>query len=318
MQPTPTMRAFGCGCFLMVAAAQAAQAQLFRSSVDVVGLTVTVSDARGQEITGLTAEDFAVYEDGVQQHVSLFGSETVPLDVALVLDTSSSMHAVQPAVKRGARALLTKLRHGDRALVVDVKQRIQIRAGLDAGLSHVVASINDLSSSGSTALHDGLYMSLQEFARERRQRPEIRRQALVVFSDGVDTASHVRFEDVSELARALDVTIYTITMHDGQLAQAVARNTEVRRAAWEMRALTFDTGGRAFVPSTAVELEGVYDAIARELINQYTMAYVAPAAAASQKQTVRRISIRLIPPAQGVPRTRTSYLANHGQAERGR
>ena len=67
-------------------------------------------------------------------------------------------------------------------------------------------------------------MSLQEFARERRQRPEIRRQALVVFSDGVDTASHVRFEDVSELARALDVTIYTITMHDGQLPQAIARN----------------------------------------------------------------------------------------------
>jgi Ca-activated chloride channel homolog len=314
MKPTPTMRAFGCGCFLMVAAAQAAQAQIFRSSVDIVGLTVTVTDARGQEITGLTAEDFAVYEDGVPQQVSLFGGEKVPLDVALVLDTSSSMHAVQPAVKRGARALLSKLRQGDRALVVDVKQRIQIRAGLDADLSHVVASINDLSSSGSTALFDGLYMSLREFARERRQRPEVRRQALVVFSDGLDTASHVRFEDVSELARALDVTIYTITMHDGQLPQVVSRNTEVRRAMWEMRALTVDSGGRAFFPSKPPELEGVYDAIARELVNQYTLAYAAPAA--SRQQALRRISIRLLPPAQGVPRTRTSYLANHGQAGR--
>ena len=55
MKPTPTMRAFGCGCFLMVAAAQAAHAQIFRSSVDIVGLTVTVTDARGQEITGLAA-----------------------------------------------------------------------------------------------------------------------------------------------------------------------------------------------------------------------------------------------------------------------
>jgi hypothetical protein len=102
-------------------------------------------------------------------------------------------------------------------------------------------------------------------------------------------------------------------MHDGQLTQVIERNTEVRRAMWEMRALTFDTGGRAFVPSTAVELEGIYDAIARELVNQYTMAYVAPAA--SQKQTLRRISIRLLPSAQGVARTRTSYLAN--QAKRG-
>jgi Mg-chelatase subunit ChlD len=103
--------------------------------------------------------------DGVQQQVSFFGNEDVPLDVPRALDTSSSMHAVHLAVKSGARALLTKLREGDRALVVDVKQRVHVRAGLKAGLSHVVASINRLSTDGSTALCDGLYMSLQEFAR---------------------------------------------------------------------------------------------------------------------------------------------------------
>ena len=307
MQLTTTMLSLGCVCFLMVAGAQPAHAQVFRSRIDMVGLTVTVTDARGQEITGLTADNFVVYEDGVQQHVSLFGSEKVPLDVALVLDTSSSMHAVQPVIKKGARALLGKLRDGDRALVVDVKQRIQIRAGLDADLSQVVASIDGLSPNGSTALYDGLYMSLQEFARERRQRPEIRRQALVLFSDGLDNASHVRFEDVSELARSLDVTIYTITLHDGQLPQMIARNAEVRRPIWEMRALASDTGGRSFFPSKAGELQAIYDTIARELGNQYTLAYVAPAA--GQQQALRRIAIRLLPPAQGVPRTRTSYLA---------
>ena len=307
MQLTTTVLSLGYVGFLMVAGAQPAQAQVFRSRIDMVGLTVTVTDARGQEITGLTADNFAVYEDGVKQHVSLFGSEQVPVDVALVLDTSSSMHAVQPVVTKGARALLGKLRDGDRALVVDVKQRIHIRAGLDADLSQVVASLDGLSPSGRTALYDGLYMSLQEFARERRQRPEIRRQALVLFSDGLDTASHVRFEDVSELARSLDVTVYTITLHDGQLPQLIARNSEVRRPIWEMRALASDTGGRSFFPSKATELQAIYDTIARELVNQYTLAYVAPVAA--QQQALRRIAIRLLPPAQGVPRTRTSYLA---------
>ena len=86
----------------------------------MVGLTVTVTDAGGQAIAGLTADDFAVYEDGVQQQVSFLGNEDVPLDVALLPDTSSRMNAVQPAVKSGARALLTKVREGDRALVVDV------------------------------------------------------------------------------------------------------------------------------------------------------------------------------------------------------
>ncbi|HEX2340814.1 MAG TPA: hypothetical protein VHI98_10070 [Vicinamibacterales bacterium] len=151
-------------------------------------------------------------------------------------------------------------------------------------------------------------MSLQEFARERRQRPEVRRQALVVFSDGLDNASHIRFEDVSELERALDVTIYTITLHDGQLPQVIARNKDVGRAMWAMRALAFDTGGRAFFPSKVRELQAVYDTIARELMSQYTLAYVAPAA--GQQQALRRISIRRLPPAQGVPRTRTGYLAN--------
>ena len=304
MQVTPTMRA--CGCLvLLTVAATAAHAQVFRSGVDMVGLTVTVTDTRGQEITGLTADNFAVYEDGVQQQVSLFGSDNVPVDVALVIDTSSSMQAVQPAVKKGALALLAKLRDGDRALVVDVKHRIRIRSGLQADLSRAAAAIDALEPKGSTALYDGLYMALKEFARERRQRPEMRRQALVVFSDGLDNASHVPFEDVSLLARALDVTIYTITIQEGQLPHLGA---EVRRAMWEMRALTVETGGRAFVPSKAPELPAVYDIIARELVNQYTLAYVAPSL--EQKQALRRISVKLNPPAQGVPRTRTSYLAN--------
>jgi len=308
------MRAVTLLCSFFAAGAHVAHAQVFRSSVDMVGLTVTVTDARGREITGLTPDNFAVYEDGVQQQVSLFGSEKVPLDVALVIDTSSSMHAVHPVVKRGACALLGKLRDGDRGLVVDVKQRIQIRGGLDADLSHVVRSINSLSTDGSTALYDGLYMSLQEFARERRQRPEIRRQALVVFSDGLNNASHVRFEDVSELARALDVTIYTIMLNDGQLSQAIARDVHVARAAWEMRALTLDTGGRAFFPIKAGELAAIYDTIARELVNQYTLAYVAPPA--RPKQALRRISVSLLPPVQGVPRTRTSYVTNQPAGNR--
>ena len=233
----------------MVAAAAAAHAQVFRSRVDMVGLTVTVIDARGQEITGLTADDFAVYEDGVQQQVSLFGSEKVPLDVALVLDTSSSMHAVQPAVKKAPSHCSPNF--GTVTARSSSMSNSEFRfAPASMRISRVQSRRSTRCRQGSTALYDGLYMSLQEFARERRQRPDVRRQALVVFSDGLDNASHVRFEDVSELARALDVTIYTVTMHDGQLPQVIAQHTEVRRAMWEMRALTFDTGGRAFFPRT--------------------------------------------------------------------
>jgi hypothetical protein len=126
--------------------------------------------------------------------------------------------------------LLTKLREGDRKLVVDVKQRVHVRAGLKADLSHVVASINRLST-------------------------DVRHSSC--FRTGSITRV-TSLRDVSELARALDVTIYTITLHDGQLLRVIARNRDVGRAMWEMRALAFDTGGRAFFPSKVAELQAVY------------------------------------------------------------
>ena len=107
MQLTTTMLSLGCVCFLMVAGAQPAHAQVFKSRIDMVGLTVTVTDARGQEITGLTADNFAVYEDGVQQQVSLFGSEKVPLDVALVLDTEQQ-HARGAACRQKGRTRVAR------------------------------------------------------------------------------------------------------------------------------------------------------------------------------------------------------------------
>jgi len=163
-----------------------AQGAPFRSAVDLVALTVTVSDATGHSVTGLTTADFAVYEDGIEQPVSLFGSEQVPVDVALVLDTSSSMWIDLPLVKEASRGLVKTLRAGDRAAVVDVKQSIRLPQPFSEDRAQVIAAVDALRATGSTALYDGLYTSLREFERERRRHSEMRRQALVLLSDGLD------------------------------------------------------------------------------------------------------------------------------------
>jgi VWFA-related protein len=295
-----------------------AQGRVFKSGVDMVALTVTVTDAKGRCVTGLTADSFAVLENGVQQAVSLFGSAEIPVDVALVLDTSGSMSNAMPVVKNAARAVVDRLRPGDRAAIIDVKERTRIPQALTEDRASVISAVNAVSPSGSTALYDGVYTSLREFERVRREPRELRRQALVVLSDGVDTSSHVTFDDVTTLARTLDVTIYTIALRDAN--EAVRKRREmlserVRRATWEMRTLATETGGLVFFPTVAAELQGIYDTIARELTNQYALAYVS--SVPHLDGAFRRVALKLLPPAQGVARTRSGYVATNRAASSG-
>ena len=284
-----------------------AQGAPFKSGVDMVALTVAVSDAAGHSVTGLTADDFAVYEDGVQQTLSLFGSEQVPVDVALVLDTSSSMGIDLPLVKAAARGLVSRLRVGDRAAVVDVKQTIRLPRPFTDDRGQVFTALDALRARGSTALYDGLYTSLREFERERRQGADLRRQALVLLSDGLDNASHVTFDDVADLARRLDLTIYTIALRGAVASAPISQQDVVRKADYAIRALARETGGLAFFPAKAAELEAIYGTIARELVTQYALGYVAstPGNAAA----FRRITVRVLPPGKGTARTRSGYAA---------
>lgn len=293
-------------CLLALAGAHSLNAQEFRSGVDMVALAVTVTDGRGQAVTGLSARDFKVFDDGVPQEVALFGSAQVPLDVALVFDTSSSMLTALPTLKSGARGLLRRLRAGDRAALVEVKRTIDVPQALTADLSSIEAAIGRLSAAGETALYDGVYLSLRQFERERRVQPELRRQALVLFSDGLDTVSRMGFDEVTALARALDVTIYSITLQEETVLANFALADQLREVGWQIRTLTRDTGGFAFFPKRIWELERIYEMIARELVNQYAIAYVAPAPV--EGQTFRRVSIGLVPPARGAARTRTGYV----------
>ena len=153
------------------------------------------------------------------------------------------------------------------------------------------------------------------FIGRRGERHTARRHALVVLSDGVDTSSHVTFDDVAHLARTLDVTIYTIALRDSVSTATAAPEDPVRHANWEMRTLAAETGGLVFFPSTAADLSRVYEVIARELTNQYALGYVS--SAPRQNGAFTRVTLRLVPPAQGRARTRTGYVAS-GPAVGGR
>ena len=293
---------------IVIAAAESigvsAQGKVFKSGVDMVPLTVTVTDARGNYVTGLTGDDFAVFEDGEQQSIAFFAGEQLPLDVALVLDTSSSMAAFMPLVRQSATGLIRNLRSGDRSAVTAVHTSVAVPQPLTSDLERVAAAIGALRTSGSTALYDGLYMVLNDFARQRREQPDARRQVVVVLSDGVDTASHVTADDVARAAADVGVSIYVIALTGPKAASQQGRDMRAERAAYHLRALAQDSGGRMFRPTTALELPAVYEAIARELASQYDIAYLPTRLGGDG---FRRVAVRVRPPTQAAVRARTGY-----------
>lgn len=283
-----------------------AQQVKFKSGIDMVPLTVTVTDANGRHVTGLTRTDFTVLEDGVEQPLSFFGTGEVPFDVAIVIDSSASIAPDLALVQKAACGLVRGLRASDRGAVVEVKDSVRIPQPLTANHAQIESSINALRASGNTALYDGLYVMLKEFDRARRDSPDIRRQALVLLSDGLDNTSHLAFEDVIQLARRVGVSIYVIALR-GQMIplRRDEQHESILRAEYALRTVARESGGQSFFPRTARELPAIYNAIAMELTNQYELAYV-PVAGGSNG-AFRRLAVRLA--TDGLARTRTGYYA---------
>lgn len=287
---------------------QTAAPKVFRSSADMVALSVTVTN--GQKfVTGLGRGDFEVYEDGVQQQVRFFESSAVPMDVILLLDTSSSMRDKMPVIHEAARSFMKLLRPGDRGAVVAFSDNVRVVQDLTADAAAIETAINATEARGATALHNAIYVSLRQFGRRAQAAGEVRRQTIAVLSDGEDTSSLVSFDDVVKLARRTGVNVYTIALRSefAALRNAGAR-TYYSESDYAMRTLARETGATSFFPATVHELKNVYLAIAHELEAQYSIAY-APINSRSDGR-FRRIVVRVTTNPAFQPRARAGYTAD--------
>jgi len=279
-----------------------AQQPAFRAGIDIVSLNVTVTDQQNHYVTDLDQNDFAVFEDGVKQEVTFFNRRQQPIALSLLLDSSASMEDKLPTLQAAAGSFVRRLRPNDLAQVIDFDSRVEIRQGFTSNHEELEHAIQQTSAGGSTSLHNAIYIALKELKKVKAVSEEdVRRQALVVFSDGEDTSSLVSFDEVLDLAKRSETAIYTIALRG-----ADTQTKGFREAEFVMRTLAQETGGRPFFPVKIEDLNGVYAQIADELASQYTLGYTSKNN--RRDGAYRRIVVQVGKP--GVtPRAKRGYYA---------
>ena len=244
-----------------------------RTEAVLVPVIVTKS---GQFVRGLKKQDFEIYEDGVAQAVASMVSEDAPLDLVLAIDISGSMENALPEVKAAVKQLLSKLRNGDAATLLGFNDTTFIAAEREKDQRTREEAVELLSSWGGTALYDATIRALNLVSREWG------RKGVVIFSDGDDRHSLTRRDTATARVHASDAMLYTIGFGAGAVIPRLRDNLEQYARA---------TGGRAFFPRQATELDHVFGDIVAELANQYVLSY----SSSNQKQdnSWRNIKVRV-------------------------
>ena len=283
------------------------QAPVFKSGSALVSLNVTVQDGI-KYVSGLQPDDFAVYEDGVRQDVRFFESAAIPIDLIVLIDTSSSMGDKLDVVHNAASGFLKTLREGDRGAVIGFSDTVHVLQTLTPDRTLLEQAVRATGAKGSTSLNNAVYIALKQFGQGARVGADMRRQAIVVLSDGADTSSLVSFDDVVALARKTGVNIYTVSMQSGLTADVRAQTGRryFSDSDLAMKTLARETGAQAFFPA-ANELKGVYGTIAAELASQYSIGYV-PANTRPDGR-FRRVIVQVVTKPSLHPRTRQGYTA---------
>jgi Ca-activated chloride channel family protein len=280
------------------------QTPSFKSGVEIVSLNVTVADGQQRYATDLEEGEFQVFEDGVKQDISYFNRSNLPIALALLMDTSASMEARLQTAQEAASGFAKQLRGQDLAEIIDFDSRVNILQAFTNNVDSLEQAIRRTSAGGSTSIYNAIYIALKDLKKVIVKQPdEVRRQAIVVLSDGEDTSSLLPFEEVLDLAKRSETAIYAIGLRD---AEGAASSRGFKEAEFVLRQLSQETGGRAFFPLQVAELPAIYSQIAEELSSQYSIGYTSKNA--KRDGAWRRIVVRVTRP-NLTPRTKQGYFA---------
>jgi Ca-activated chloride channel family protein len=276
-----------------------------RKDVNLVLLHVSVVNDRGQFVSGLKQNDFRVIEDKVDQKISVFSQEDVPVSMGLVIDNSGSMRDKRPEVNAAALTLVKTSNPQDEAFVVNFNDDFYLDTIHDftSDINEMKDALDRIDARGSTALYDAVIGSLDHLKKAAKDK-----KVLLVVTDGVDNASRRSLANAVQEAQRSDALIYSIGIFsDDDIKHNRGDMKKARRALTE---LATSTGGLAFFPENVSDTQSICTQIARDIRNQYTVAYYPTNTA--QDGSYRTVQISVAPQRGNGKlqvRTRTGYYA---------
>jgi VWFA-related protein len=270
-------------------------------NVDLVVLHTTVIDDRQRFADGLKPENFRVFEDKVEQKISVFKREDVPVSMGLVIDNSGSMRDKRPRVNEAAITLVQASNPNDEAFVVNFNDDFYL--DLDKDFTNSVPELKEalerIDSRGSTALRDAILGSLDHLKKASKDK-----KVLLVVTDGEDNASRNSLEKMIREIQKTDTVIYTI----GLLGQE--NKKEAKRARKALEQIAAASGGLAYFPENVDDVHSICEQVAHDIRNQYILAYYSTNT--RRDGTFRAVAVDVIPPrgrGKLLARTRNGYYA---------
>lgn len=235
-----------------------------RTNVDLVVLHATVRNRKGAAVSGLSKEDFQVYEDKVPQEIESFSHEDIPVTIGLVIDNSGSMRSKRSDVIGAAMAFVRSSNPVDQTFVVNFNENVSM--GLPANVpftnntAQLETALNRNVITGMTALYDAIAVAL-----ERLQKGKWDKKVLIVVSDGGDNASKHNLVQVMSMVNQSNAVIYTLGIYDESDED---RNPHV------LKQLSRASGGETFFPETLQDILPICEQIAHDIRSQYTITFV--------------------------------------------
>jgi Ca-activated chloride channel homolog len=270
-------------------------------NVDLVVLHTTVLDDRQRFADGLKQENFRIFEDKVEQKLSVFRREDVPVSMGLVIDNSGSMRDKRPRVNEAALTLVQASNPQDEAFVVNFNDDFYLDLDKDftSSIPELKEALERIDSRGSTALYDAIIGSMDHLKKASRDK-----RVLLVVTDGEDNTSHNSLERTIREIQKTDTVVYTI----GLLSQERGKSKNKAKKALEDIAKA--SGGVSYFPENVEDVHTICEQVAHDIRNQYILAYYPTNN--RRDGTFRAVSVEVIPPrgrGKLVARTRNGYYS---------
>jgi Ca-activated chloride channel homolog len=274
-----------------------------RIKTDLVTLTLTVTDLYGRYVSGLTKNNFTIFDNNKEQEVTFFSDSDAPVSVGILFDVSGSMSGDKINKARTALERFINSSHpSDEYFLIAFNSRAQLLMDRTRDGEAVIRKLTLVQPSKNTALYDAVYLGIERVTRGAHQK-----KALLVISDGQDNASRYNFNEVRRLMKESDVVTYGVGILDrGDSSSSLGMQGQAF-----LDELASVTGGKSFYPNTDIEMDEIFERIALELRHQYSVGYTPTDFEPDGKW--RKVRVRVKPP-RGLPRltvrSREGYYAS--------